>query len=196
MEGYWGMGSTVTVHGVTTELGIKGTGKEDERAKDRAGLHLGVRIEGKLQELLKRTEALLEDNRREILAVAHALEANKTLTGEDVVAIIEGRQGPLLDGRPYHGPEFRETAEEYHSQVVSAHQAHQKVTVPLPVLVGAGSGDGHGNGEVATAEVEGNGEVRAEGPSPNGPAGSGSDRPAEVGAAEGSDDPDPDEEER
>jgi cell division protease FtsH len=191
MEGYWGMGSTVTVHGVTTELGIRGTGKEDERAKDRGGLHLGVRIEGKLQELLKRTEALLKDNRREILAVAHALEANKTVTGEDVVAIIEGRQGPLLDGRPYHRPEFRELAEDYHNEVVSAHQAHQKVSVPLPVLVGAGSADGQGNGEVPGADGSGNGEVRAEGPSPNGPSGEGSDRPAEVGSSEGPN-PEPD----
>jgi len=184
MEGYWGMGSTVSVHGVTRTLGVGGAGKDDEREKDRSGLHLGMRIEGKLQELLQRTEALLQDNRREILAVAHALEANKTLTGEDVVAIIEGRQGPLLDGRPYSTPEFMENAESYHGQVVSAHKNHQKVSIPLPVLVAVGSEDGQGNGE-----------VKVEKPNPNGPSQPAAEKPVEVGVAEPPD-PEPDEEER
>ena len=38
--------------------------------------------------------------------MSHALETNKTVTGEDIEAIIEGRRGALLDGRPYHDPRF------------------------------------------------------------------------------------------
>ncbi|MER3453157.1 MAG: ATPase, partial [Acidimicrobiia bacterium] len=71
MEGYWGMGTTVAVHGVTQKVGIVGGGKPgDEGArKDRDLLAsgLGARIEAKLAELLARTEALIAENRGEIL---------------------------------------------------------------------------------------------------------------------------------
>ncbi len=69
-----------------------------------------------------------------MLALAHALETNKTLTGEDVQAIIEGREGPLIDGRVYRAPEFFEKAEAYHAEVVAAHKLHSDVKVPLPAL--------------------------------------------------------------
>jgi cell division protease FtsH len=138
MEGYWGMGSTVASHGVTHKVGIGGGGKpgKDDKSPDLLNTDLGQRIEGKLGELLERAGDLLEENRLEVLAVAHALESNKTVTGEDVEAIIEGRQGPLIDGRPYHGDDFREMAESYHAQVVAAHKTHSAVKVPLPSLNG------------------------------------------------------------
>jgi hypothetical protein len=69
-----------------------------------------------------------------VLAIAHALESHKTLTGDDVAAIIEGRQGPLVDGRAYHAPDFVEQAEEYHSLALEAHQGHAGVGVGLPRL--------------------------------------------------------------
>jgi cell division protease FtsH len=187
MEGFWGMGSTVSVHGVTWDFGVGGAGKEDKRAKDPSGLHLGLRIESKLQELLQRTEALLQENRREVLSVAHALEENKTLTGEDVIAIIEGHQGPLLDGRPYSTPEFLENAESYHRTVVAAHKNHEKVSVPLPVLVGVAAGDGQGGAEPSKAETSGNGELQVEGRSPNGPSRPAPENPVEVEAGEAQD---------
>ncbi len=139
MEGYWGMGETVASHAVTKQAGIPGGGggqpgeddRDQELLKDST---LGVRIEAKLAELLSRTEELLASNRREVLAVAHALETNKTVTGEDVEAVIKGVQGPLLDGRPYHTDEFLEDAEAYHALVVGAHQTHAKVDASLPAL--------------------------------------------------------------
>jgi cell division protease FtsH len=140
MEGYWGMGRTLAVHGVTQKVGIVGGGKpgDEGKKKDRDLLasSLGARIEAKLEELLRRTEELLAANRREVLAVAHALETHKTVTGDDIEAIIEGRQGPLIDGRPYLDPAFLEAAEAYHAQVVAAHKAHRRVEVPLPELNG------------------------------------------------------------
>ena len=137
MEGYWGMGSTVASHGVTHEVGIGGGGRpgpkgKDGKEKELLETGLGERIEEKLGELLDRTRDLLSENRQLVLAVAHALETNKTLTGEDVVAIVEGRKGPLIDGRPYHTPEFLELAEQYHNAAVAAHQGHSTVTLPLP----------------------------------------------------------------
>ena len=139
MEGYWGMGSTVASHGVTHEVGIGGGGRpggEGKNGKDREKelleSGLGQRIEEKLAELLERTVLLLQENRQLVLAVAHALESNKTLAGEDVVAVVEGRQGPLIDGRPYHTPEFLELAEQYHNAAVAAHEGHGDVHLPLP----------------------------------------------------------------
>jgi len=190
MEGYWGMGTTVSVHGVTTRLGVVGGGKDEEKEKDRVISQLGVRIEEKLQGLLEQTEALLGQNRREILALAHALETNKTLTGEDVVAIIEGEQGPIIDGRPYSTPEFLETAEAYHADVASAHRQHAKVTAELPDLPAfvpaLVDGDGNGGERAERPPLSGNGDLRKE------PDGDGHRRAdSGAGAAVGAEDPQP-----
>jgi ATP-dependent Zn protease len=164
MEGYWGMGRTLASHGVTREIGVGGGGgggrpgpggkggKDGEKALLEGTL--GQRIENQLADVFDRTKALLEENRTLVLAVAHALEITKTLTGEDVVAIVEGRKGPLVDGRPYHDPEFAALAETYHQRALVAHRGHASVDLPLPVFAdpdvhpdfGNGNGKGHGNG--------------------------------------------------
>lgn len=155
MEGFWGMGSTVTSHGVTRQAGIPGTGGrpgEDDRESELLKGDLGHRIEDKLSELLVRAETILAEHRLEVLAVAHALESHKTLTGDDVKAIVLGDQGPLIDGRPYHSEEFRRSAEAYHLRVAEAHIHHAKVDVPLPPLPQlelAGRPDTHPNGSSA-----------------------------------------------
>ncbi|MDQ4088808.1 MAG: AAA family ATPase [Actinomycetota bacterium] len=140
MEGYWGMGSTVASHGVTQKVGIGGGGKpgkgEEKDEKNLLEGTLGERIEDKLAELMERTERLLLENRRAILAVAHALETHKTVTGEDIRAIIEGRPGTLIDGTPYGTEEFDRLSEDYHNRVVAAHKGHTKVDIPLPQLHG------------------------------------------------------------
>lgn len=141
MEGYWGMGSTVASHGVTQKVGIGGGGKpggkdDGKDKKDLLESSLGSRIEDLLGELMERTERLLKENRRGVLAVAHALETHKTVTGEDIKAIIEGRPGTLIDGTPYGTPEFDRLAEDYHNRVLHAHQRHSKVDIPLPLLNG------------------------------------------------------------
>jgi cell division protease FtsH len=140
MEGYWGMGQTISSHGVTHRVGVGGGGRpgrpEDEKERDLLKAGLGGRIEEKLQELFERTAQLVHDNRVQVLAVTHALETHKTLTGEDIEAVIEARQGPLVDGRVYGTPEFEGVAEAYHSEVLDAHARHGKVEVPLPKLNG------------------------------------------------------------
>ncbi|MBA3432448.1 MAG: AAA family ATPase [Actinobacteria bacterium] len=138
MEGYWGMGQTVASHGVTHEVGIGGGGRpgkgEGKNEHDILESGLGQRIESKLTELMERTDKLVDDNRLKILAVAHALETRKTVTGEDVEAIIEGREGPLVDGRVYASPEFADIAEDYHRRALDAHKGHSGVKAPLPVF--------------------------------------------------------------
>ena len=77
-----------------------------------------------------------------MLAVAHALETHKTVTGDDIEAIIEGRPGPLIDGRVYADPEFARVVEEYHAQAISAHQGHGVFEIALPKLNGQRRADG------------------------------------------------------
>jgi hypothetical protein len=138
MEGYFGMGQTVSVHGVTRDLGVAGgpAAPRNQRREDRDMLNssLGGRIETKLIEMLTRTADVIEKNRLEVLGVTHALEKHKTITGEDVLAIVNGTEGPFIDGRRYHTEAFRQAAEAYHAEVVLAHRAHGPVLVPLPEL--------------------------------------------------------------
>jgi hypothetical protein len=66
--------------------------------------------------------------------VAHALETHRTVSGEDVVAVIEGTRGPFVDGRMYHAPDFEQIAEAYHARALEAHKAHAQIQSPLPVF--------------------------------------------------------------
>ena len=95
---------------------------------------LGQRIEDNLRTLNERTEELLREDRVVVLALAHALQRHKTLTGDDVRAVIEGAQGPLVDGRVYHLDGAAEALEEYHRSAVEAHTSHTHVGVELPEL--------------------------------------------------------------
>jgi cell division protease FtsH len=163
MEGYWGMGQTVTSHGVTHKVGIGGGGRpggSDEDQRELLKGNLGERIEDNLGGLLERAERLLTGHRAEVMRMAHALETHKTIAGEDVVAVIEGTQGPLLDGSVYLDDDFVEAMEEFHASVVLAHTAHEPVAVPLPLANGLHPQDtpiaaatGGGNGKAPGGEV-------------------------------------------
>jgi cell division protease FtsH len=124
---------------VTREAGVGG-GQEDRNPRNRENRmlsgSLGNRIEANLESLLERTRELLEANRLEVLAVAHALEQFKTITGEDIVAILAGNQGPFIDGSRYHTETFREVAEEYHRKIVEAHESRSPDHIEFPVLPG------------------------------------------------------------
>ena len=160
MQALAGMGSSITSHSVSLARWAAGA-QPVETGEDRNLLEteLGQRVEAQLQELYDRTEQLLAENRLEVLAIAHALETHKTVSGEDVEAIVEGRIGPFVDGRVYHTPDFARVVEEYHGRAVAAHQAHLRHDLAMPVWVGAppepvaawapnanGNGNGAGNG--------------------------------------------------
>lgn len=134
MEGHWGMGSTISSHASNRrfEVGTPGGGKgkdADDRELRRA---LSDRIEDNLTQLLDKVENLLKQNRREVLALAHALETYKTLPGEDVAAVINCEKGAIADGKPYADESFMKEIEEYHKACVSAHKAHKAPEIPLP----------------------------------------------------------------
>ena len=86
---------------------------------------------------------MLDDNRRFVLAIAHALETHKTITGDDIDAIFRGTTGPTLDGWVYHTDEFLLSYEAYHLSTIEAHQAQAKPSRALPVIAAQPSGEGH-----------------------------------------------------
>jgi cell division protease FtsH len=94
---------------------------------------LADRIEDNLTTLLTRTAEILQENRRHVLALAHALEAHKTLSGEDVAAVLEHRRGPLIDGTPYADPEFIAELDAYHQAAARAHREHSQDQLSMPV---------------------------------------------------------------
>jgi len=176
MEGYWGMGRTVTSAASARRLeagtpggGNRAAGPGAGSATDGHGsaafARLADRIEDNLGALLVRAEEILRDNERHVLALAHALETHKTLSGEDVTAVFEGGSGPLVDGTPYGDDEFVAKLREYHLAAKRAHQEHNAPQVSLPspqpaylvkipeaYLYGNGSGAGNGNGSVTGNE--------------------------------------------
>jgi cell division protease FtsH len=152
MEGFWGMGETlVSYRGMQRIFGQGGgpgigggaggggaggssaeEGGVEPEAQRAFTAKLGDRVETNLRRLFEETEQLLHDNRHEVLAVTHALETYKTLSGEDIAAVMEGNVGPLVDGRIYRTAEFIEAAERYHAHAASAHAAHGAVAEDIP----------------------------------------------------------------
>jgi ATP-dependent Zn protease len=136
MEGYWGMGSTVSSYasGRRMEIGAPGGVKPND-AKQEMRRALSDRIEDNLASLLRKSEELLRQDRVHVLAVAHALETHKTLSGNDVHAVIEGRKGDVVDGSKYLSPENIAAIEAYHLSALAAHKAHKTPEVALPELI-------------------------------------------------------------
>jgi ATP-dependent Zn protease len=138
MFGFRGMGSNTASMGAS--LGFIGRRPSVivEDGTDRQFLEtaFGRDIDAKLKELLARAHDLLDENRIQVLAVAHALETYKTVSGDDVVAVIEGGVGLQVDGRSYHEPGAADRLEEYHAAVVRAMHTTSRVEVPLPVFNG------------------------------------------------------------
>ena len=138
MEGHWGMGSTVSSHASNRrfEVGAPGGGKPRDAKDDSKALRIALadRIEDNLAGLLSKSEEIINLNRQKVLSLAHALESFKTISGEDVIAVMEGGVGPLVDGRPYQVNENIAAIEKYHQSAAAAHLAHQKPEVAIPVF--------------------------------------------------------------
>src|SRR6516225_8890875 len=140
MEGFWGMGTTVSSYSTAKrlEVGSPGGGrggalKKGQDPEAQARHALADRIEDNLTTLLGRVEQILREDRSHVLALAHALEAHKTLSGEDVVAVMEHTEGPLVDGRPYGDEGFLSALNAYHLSAARAHRDHSQEQLKLPV---------------------------------------------------------------
>jgi ATP-dependent Zn protease len=146
MEGFWGMGTTVSSYSTAKrlEVGSPGGGrggalKKGQDSEAQARRALADRIEDNLTTLLGRVEEILKENRNHVLALAHALETHKTLSGEDVVAVVEHAEGPLVDGRPYSDESFMTRLSDYHLAAARAHREHSQEQLNLPVPAAAGA---------------------------------------------------------
>jgi cell division protease FtsH len=139
MEGYWGMGKTVSsasasrrLEGSTPGGGRSNTSPVGDRGSMPGVQRLADRIEDNLSALLVRAEEILRENERYVLALAHALETHKTLSGEDVAAVFDGGRGPVVDGSPYADDEFIARLREYHLAAAQAHREHSQPRLPMP----------------------------------------------------------------
>src|SRR5580700_2559456 len=139
MEGFWGMGSTVSSYSTAKrlEVGSPGGGQggrnkkgQDPEAEMRRAL--ADRIEDNLNGLLVRVEEIITADRDQVLSLAHALETHKTLSGDDVIAVIERQPGPFVDGRAYADPALIGKLEQYHAQATLAHRDHSTAPLNLP----------------------------------------------------------------
>ena len=144
MEGFWGMGTTVSSYSTAKrlEVGSPGGGrggalKKGQDPEAQARHALADRIEDQLTRLLRRTEEIIRENRNDVLALAHALETYKTLSGEDVVAVLNHTRGPLVDGTPYSDEDFMASLSEYHQAAARAHRNHSMEQLNLPVPAAA-----------------------------------------------------------
>jgi hypothetical protein len=145
MVGYWGMGNTFTSHAVRREFGIGGGGggrppgggdDGPDREEQLLQSGLGEQVEQRLSELFDEVSAMLAAHRLQVLSVAHALETHLTITGEDVMAIIEGREGPFIDGAAYYRPDAIEKLEAYHAAVLEYRRRGVEELPPLPEIEG------------------------------------------------------------
>jgi cell division protease FtsH len=141
MEGFWGMGTTVSSYSMAKrlEVGSPGGGrggalKKGQDPEAQARRALADRIEDNLTTLLGRVEQILREDRSQVLALAHALETHKTLSGEDVVAVMEHSQGPLVDGRPYGDESFLAALDDYHLSAARAHRDHSQEQLKMPAV--------------------------------------------------------------
>ncbi|MEO6713512.1 MAG: AAA family ATPase, partial [Mycobacteriales bacterium] len=125
MEGLWGMGQTYRSYANSVVVGADGS----RRVKYDSVVE--GRVEEHLEDLANKTRELLVQHRRKVLAVAHALETYKTISGDDVIAIVQGGTGPIVDGTPY--VEADAMLETYHEQAVAVHEGRDKAMV-LPML--------------------------------------------------------------
>jgi cell division protease FtsH len=172
MEGYWGMGKTVSsaASARRLEAGTPGGGNRGwaatgpgAAAADKPGGpspfgRLADRIEDNLGVLLVKAEEILRDNERHVLALAHALETHKTLSGEDVTAVFEGTRGPLVDGTPYADDAFIGRLREYHLAAKRAHHEHNVPEMLLPVAEPAYAlTDSYGTGSLFDGSFGSNG---------------------------------------
>jgi len=136
MEGHWGMGSTISSHASNrrNEVGAPGGNRGKDDATKDLRMALGDRIENNLASLLVKAEEILNENKFKVLALAHALETHKTISGDDVIAVMNGEKGPLVDGRPYSIQANLDAIWNYHLAAVVAHKKHERPDLTIPVF--------------------------------------------------------------
>ncbi len=121
------MGDTFTSHEVAVPMGEPDVGPQYRNDFD-------VRVERMLRELFDRAVALVDENRWFVMAVAHALQQNKTITGEDIDAIFHGTVGPTVNGRAYRTDAYLRAFGSFHEAARRAHDDQSPLLTEFPEL--------------------------------------------------------------
>ena len=163
MEGYWGMGNSIASQSARRQQG----GFPGQNGPDLLQGDGGKKVEERLAELLERTHELLEQNRAHVFGVAHALETHKTLSGEDVEAVVQAKRGRSVDGRVYAVTSFMTVYGAYHDRLLDAHiNRLNNISIRLPepaewapelVASTTGHGTGWSAGELTGVAVANDG---------------------------------------
>ena len=181
MEGYWGMGHTVSSYSTARrlEVGSPGGGRggppKGESTEKVLRAALADRIEDQLAELLTKAEEILRENRLGVLALAHALETHKTLTGEDVEAVLEQRTASASTARctatPSSSRSWRSTTPRPRARTSATRRStgpcpravgwrrRRSAPEPEPVAAGPYAGYGYGQPQGYGAPAPGNGQL-------------------------------------
>ncbi|MEJ7765679.1 MAG: hypothetical protein WKF86_09305, partial [Acidimicrobiales bacterium] len=130
MLGNWAMGDFLASHSATFEA-MEGAqpGMPDRAVHDRA---FGGRVESQLKQFYDEVYVLMEENRTELLTLAHALEIHGALSGSDVEAVLNKTQGPVVDGSVYADATFLAELEAYHAEVMVKLREPGPVEIRLP----------------------------------------------------------------
>lgn len=119
MTARWGMGESIASRNALIDSGMS----EDVLDSPR-------RVEDLLREVFEEVTAMLSRDRHLVLALAHALEHQRTLSGPDVVALFEHRPGLLVDGRLYAGTTAARMLDEYHDALKASRFADAATRTP------------------------------------------------------------------
>lgn len=120
MAGRWGMGRNLR-----SREKVDGTKGADDHQTVGAP---GDEIEEILLKAQDRAREILEAHRADVLAVCHALEEHRTISGVDVEAVMNRTHGEKVDGTKYDAAAI-EVLEAYHQEVVAAIREARDVAV-------------------------------------------------------------------
>lgn len=120
----WGMSGRISANHALEASGIPADQQESRSA-----------VEDLLGEIYREVQELIERDRHRVLALAHALEVHRSLSGPDAMAVLGLRIGPMVDGSVYESPDAHEALEEYHRQMLSSRRDAQAAPSPLEVLL-------------------------------------------------------------
>ncbi|MDH4118844.1 MAG: ATPase, partial [Acidimicrobiia bacterium] len=96
MEGVYGMGD-----GITSWLGLpQNSAWQTPDPTEKVVGRMHDRVERRLQELYDRTWGILDEHREQVLAIAAALEDKKTISGDEIAAIMGTEPGSAVTREP------------------------------------------------------------------------------------------------
>jgi len=119
----WGMSGRISASHALEASGIP-PAQEESRAA----------VEALLSEVFEEVSVLIGRDRHLVLALAHALELHKSLSGSDAMAVLGLRKGPVLDGSVYDSPRVANALEEYHRAMVQSRHGAGEAPSPQEVF--------------------------------------------------------------